>query len=67
MLVLNKFLQRARIQAYTRFSEVGYSQSGAISELFIEKSNTEDLIRDHLYALIRALKSVDKGGIGVKA
>lgn len=67
MLVLNESLQRAGVPAYTRFSKVGYSQSGAISGLLTEKSNAEDLIRDHSNALIRAAKSVDEGVIGVEA
>ena len=52
MLVLNELLQRAGIPAYTRFSKMRYSQSGAISRLLIEKSNTENLIKDHSNALI---------------
>ena len=66
MLVLNKSLQRAGVPAYTRFNKVGYSQSEAILGLLIKKLKTEDLIRDHFNALIRAAKSVDEGVIGIK-
>ena len=44
MLALNKSLQKAGIPAYTRFSRVGYLQSGAISALLTEKSSAEDLV-----------------------
>lgn len=47
MLVLNEALQKAGIPAYTRFSRVGYLQSGANSALLTEKSNAENLVRDH--------------------
>ena len=67
MLVLNETLQRLNLPAYVRFSKVGYSQSGAISGLLTEKSNAEDLLRDHATTLIRAAKSVDEGVIGVEA
>ncbi len=55
------------LPAYIRLSKVGYSQSGAISGLLTEKSNTEDLLRDHSTVLIRAAKSVDEGVIEVEA
>lgn len=42
-------------------------QSGAISILLIEKSNAENLVRDHSNMLIRVAKSVDKKVIGRKA
>lgn len=48
MLVLTDSLQRAGISAYTRFSKVGYSQSGALSALLVDKSNAEDLILGEL-------------------
>ena len=67
MLVLNESLQKAGIPAYTRFSRVGYSQSGAISALLTEKSNAESLVRDHSNMLIRAAKSVDEKVIGIEA
>ena len=67
MLVLNEALQRVNLPAYIRFSKVGYSQSGAISRLLTEKSNTEDLLRDHSTILIRATKSVNKEVIGVES
>lgn len=54
ILVSNESLQRAGIPAYIRFSRVGYSQSGAISPLLTEKSNAEDLIKDHSNMLKRA-------------
>ncbi len=37
----NRALQRVEIPTYTRFSRIGYSQSGAISGLLIEKSSLE--------------------------
>ena len=67
MLILNESLQKAGIPAYTRFSRVGYSQSGAISALLTEKSNAENLVRDHSNMLIRAAKSVEKKVIGIEA
>ena len=67
MLVLNELLQGARVPPYTRFSKVRYSQSGAIWELFTEKSNAEDLIKDYSNTFIRAATSVDEGVIGVEA
>lgn len=67
MLVLNESLQRVGIPAYVRFSKVGHYQSGAISGLLTEKSNAEDLIRDHSATLIQAAKLVDYGVIGVEA
>lgn len=60
MLVLNESLQKAGIPAYIRLSRVGYSQSGAISALLTEKSNAEDLVKDHSNMLIRAAKLVDE-------
>ena len=45
---------------------MGYSQSGAISGLLAEKSNAENLLRDHSTILLRAAKSVDEGVIGVE-
>lgn len=39
----------------------------AILRLFIEKSNIEDLIKDHSNALIWVIKSVDEDIIKVKA
>lgn len=63
MLVLNETLQRVGISAYVRFSKVGYSQSGAISGLLTERSNTEDRILHHSNILIRAAKSIDGGVI----
>lgn len=67
MLVLNKLLQKVGVSAYTRFSKVGYFQSGSISALLMDKSNAEELIMDHSNALIRAAKSIDQGVIGVEA
>ena len=67
MLVLNESLQKAGVPAYVRFSRVGYSQSGAVSGLLTERSNAEDLIKQHSNNLIRAAKSVDEGVIGVEA
>lgn len=66
MLVLNEALQKAGIPAYIRFSRVGYSQSGAISALLTEKSNAENLVRDHSNMLIWAAKSVDEKVIGIE-
>ncbi len=66
MLVLNESLQKAGIPVYTRFSRVGYSQSGAISALLMEKSNAENLVKDHSNMLIRAAKSVDEKVIGIE-
>ena len=40
---------------------------GAISGLLTEKSNAEDLLRDHATTLIRAAKLVDKRVIGFEA
>ena len=40
---------------------------GAISGLLIEKSNAEDLLKDHTITLIWATKLVDKEVIGVEA
>ena len=45
---------------------MSYSQLGAISELFTEKSNTENLLRDYSTTLIWAAKSVDEGVIKVE-
>ena len=67
MLALNESLQKAGIPAYTRFSRVGYSQSGAISALLTEKSSAEQLVGNHSNILIRAAKAVDAGVIGVEA
>lgn len=67
MLTLNESLQKAGIPAHTRFSRVGYSQSGAISALLTEKSSAENLVRDHSNMLIRAAKSVDEKVIGIEA
>lgn len=67
MLTLNESLQKAGIPAYTRFSRVGYLQSGAISALLTEKSNAEELISNHSNILIRAAKSVDEEVIWVEA
>lgn len=67
ILVLNESLQKTGILAYTWFNRVGYLQSGAISILLIEKSNAENLVRDHSNMLIRVAKSVDKKVIGRKA
>ena len=66
MLALNKSLQKAGIPTYTRFSKVGYSQSGAISALLTEKSSAEQLVSNHLNIFIRATKTVDAGVIGVE-
>ena len=66
MLVLNEALQRVNLPAYIRFSKLGYSQSGAISGLLTEKSNAEELLRDHSTMLIRAAKSIDGGVIGIE-
>ncbi len=67
MLALNESLQKAGIPTYTRFSRVGYSQSGAISTLLIEKSSAEQLVGSHSNILIRAAKVVDTGVIRVEA
>ena len=67
MLTLNESLQKAGIPAYTRFSRVGYSQSGAISALLTEKSSAEILVKDHSNMLIRAAKSIDEKVIGIEA
>lgn len=67
MLALNESLQKAGIPAYTRFSRVGYSQSGAISAVLTERSNAEELISNDSNILIRAAKSVDERVIGVEA
>ena len=67
MLVLNESLQRAGVPAYVRFGRVGYSQSGVISGLLTERSNAEDLIKQHSNMFIRSAKSVDEGVIGVEA
>lgn len=67
MLALNEALQKAGISTYTRFSRVGYSQSGAISALLTEKSSAEQLVGNHSNILIRAAKAVDAGVIGVEA
>lgn len=61
MLVLGETLQKVGMPAYTRFSRVGYSQSGSISALLTEKSNAEELTKGHSNTLIRATKSVDEG------
>ena len=67
MLALNEALQKAGISTYTRFSKVGYSQSGAISALRIKKSSAEKLVGNYSNIFIRAAKAVDAGVIGVKA
>ena len=67
MLTLNKSIQKTGVPAYTRFSKVGYLQSGAISALFTEKSNAKELINIHSNILMRAAKSVDKGVVEVEA
>ena len=64
MLVLNESLQKTGVPAYMRLIRVGYSQSGAISGLLIERFNAEDLIKQHSNMLIRAAKSIDEGVIG---
>ena len=60
MLVLNKLLQRT---AYIRFSNVGYSQAGAIARLLTKKSNVENLIKNHLNILIQAIKLIVKSAL----
>ena len=67
MLALNESLQKAGIPAYTRFSRVGYSQSGAISALLTEKSSAEQLVNNYSNIIIKAAKAVDAGVIGVEA
>ena len=67
ILVLNKALQQVNLLGSVRFSKVGYFQLSAIFGLLTEKSYTEDLLRNHSTALIRAAKSVDEGVIGVEA
>ena len=67
MLALNESPQKAGILAYTRFTRVGYSQSGTISALLTEQSNAEQLISEHSNTLIRAAKAVDGGVTGVEA
>lgn len=67
MLILNESLQKAGIPTYNRFSRVGYSQSGAISALLTEKSNAENLVRDHSNMLIRAAESVDEKVTSIEA
>ncbi len=66
MFVLNKALQRANVLAYVRFIKVGNSQFGAISGFLTEKSNPEELLGEYPTTLIRAVKSVDEGVIGIK-
>lgn len=44
-----------------------YLQSGAISEIFTENSNGEELISNYSNILIRAAKSIDKIVIKVDA
>ena len=63
MLTLNESAQKTGIPIYTRFSRVGYLQSGAISALFTEKSSAEQLVSNHSNILIRATKAVDAGVI----
>ena len=45
MFVFNKALQKAGEPASVRFSRVGYSQSRAISALFIEKADAIELLK----------------------
>lgn len=67
ILVLNKTFQKVNLPIYIRFSKVGYSQLDAIFELFIKKSNIEDLLRDYLTILIQVTKLIDSKIIEVKA
>lgn len=67
MLVLNEALQKVGVPSYIRFSRLRYFQSGSISALLREKSNAEELIKDHSNTLIRATKSVDEGVVGLEA
>lgn len=60
IFVFNKTLQRVNLPAYIRFSKVEYFQSGTIFRLLTEKSNAENLLRDHLTALIEDIKLLDK-------
>ena len=46
---------------------MGYSQLGAISGLFTERSNVEDLIKQHSNMLIQAAKLINKRVIGIEA
>lgn len=67
MLALNESLQKASVPPHTRFSRVGYLQSGAISALLTEKSSADQLITTHANILIRAAKSVGARIIRVEA
>ena len=60
MLALNKSLQKAEILSYIWFSRMGYLQSGPISALNIEKSNTEQLTSSSPKIYIGASKVVDE-------
>lgn len=66
ILVLNKALQQVNLPTYKRFNKVRYFELGAISGLLTKKSNTDNLLRDHLTALIQAAKSVDKRVIRIE-
>lgn len=66
ILALNKSLQNARILTYTRFGRVRYLQCGAISALFIEKSNIKQLVSNYSNILIRVAKIIDTEIIGME-
>lgn len=67
ILALNKKLKQLNVLACIRFSKRRYSYLSAISDLAIEESNTEDLLRDYSTILIKVIKSEDKKVINVKA
>ena len=67
MLALNEELQKNGIRTYIWFIQVGYLQFEKISAFLLEKSSAELLISTHWNILIRVVKVVDKGVIGVEA
>lgn len=59
-------MQWVNFLAYIKFDKADYSQSSAIFELFIKKSNAENIPKDYSTTLIWAAKSADKRVIRVE-
>lgn len=66
MLIVNKMLQKAEESILIWFSRVSYSQSGALLALLIEKTDTVELFKMCINALIQAAKIVDIAMIRVE-
>lgn len=67
MLALNQKLEMAEISTSTRFTEIKYSQSEAISALLTDKSRAEKLVSNNLNMLIKAAKFVHLERVEIEA